>query len=111
MPVLRVKRSAEDDAPPKPTEKIEVVESGITEKVEVDTTEKAVTLKGREAFMILIDNMCRIYCNECLDQTQIRNYKAASKELLQLILTDSTGIELASKHFLEPDFLQSLNEC
>lgn len=106
----RNKRDADNTvAKVKPIELIEIAQAPamVIEKVET----KAPAPNAKQTFMKLIDNLCRIYCAECNGQKQAHNFKAAAKELYQLILTDTTGIELASKHFLEPEFLQSLNEC
>ncbi|CAL8110232.1 unnamed protein product [Orchesella dallaii] len=70
-----------------------------------------VKVTGKDAFANVIDNLCRIYCHECSDRKQIINFKSAAKELLEFISKDTTGIELAAKHYLSPDFMNSLNEC
>lgn len=71
------------------------------------------TIGGRQAFLTLVDDICRIYCDTCPGENQSQDFKAAAKELLQFLFSDgdATGLDLAAKHYLNHEFLQSVQEC
>lgn len=67
---------------------------------------------GRQAFLTLFDELCRIYCDQCPGENQAQEFKIAAKELLQyLFAEDNTGLDLAASHYLGHEFLQSVHEC
>lgn len=68
---------------------------------------------GRESFMNLIDQMCRVYCDMCPGPNQSRDFKIAAKELLQFLFKEDNkkGLDLAAENYLNNEFMQSLMEC
>lgn len=67
---------------------------------------------GRQAFLTLMDELCRLYCDTCPGDNQSTDFKRGAKELLQyLFAEDSTGLDLAAQHYLNHEFLQSVQEC
>ena len=66
--------------------------------------------KGREAIMEVIDQVCRLYCDECNDPKQITNFRMAVKELMQTLFSDENVLVVAS-HGLSESFIESLKNC
>jgi len=78
-----------------------------------ETSEIVDPTPGRSAFIKLIDELCRIYCDTCSirSYSQMNNFKLAARDLLKFLFEDKTGIDLVASHFLDPAFLRSLSSC
>jgi len=77
-----------------------------------DKSAEVKPIPGRQAFLTLFDEICRIYCDTCQGETQTKDFKIAAREILQYLFAEGgSGLNLAAEHYLNHEFLQSLSEC
>jgi hypothetical protein len=66
---------------------------------------------GKQLFGLLIDNLCRVYCDACTGKKEVRLFKLAAKKLLEDLFEDDSGIDAAAHMMLDADFLKSIAMC
>ena len=69
---------------------------------------------GQEKFVELLDEICRVYCDQCFSPDMSpAEFKKAGQELLDYLFSTvpKSGINLAAQTFLTKEFMDSVAQC